>query len=60
MDLAAAKSQLNITPVDYSYRMPVEFFGKFDNDTGKRLTPRIGTNSSSVTSMFRNRLCGGL
>ena len=43
MDLAAAKSQLNITPVDYSYRMPVEFFGKFDNDTGKRLTPRIGT-----------------
>lgn len=43
METAAALQKINIAPVDYSYRMPVEFFGKFDKTTGKRLTPKIGT-----------------
>ncbi len=41
MNSTAAVEQLNITPVDFSYRMPVELFGTFDKETGKRLTNRI-------------------
>ncbi len=43
METVAVAPQLNTSHVDYTYRMPVEFFGKFDNETGKRLTSRIGT-----------------
>lgn len=41
MNATAAVEQLNIAPVNYSYRMPVELFGTFDKVTGKRLTRRI-------------------
>lgn len=40
METTAAVQQLNILPVDYSYRMPVELFGTFDKETGKRTSNR--------------------
>ncbi len=40
METTAAVQQLNILPVDFSYRMPVELFGTFDKETGKRTSRR--------------------
>lgn len=40
MNATATAQQLNILPVDYSYRMPVELFGTFDTTTGKRTSRR--------------------
>lgn len=42
METSAAVGQLNILAVDYTYRMPVELFGAFDKETGRRTAPKIG------------------
>ncbi len=40
METTAAVQQFNILPVDFSYRMPVELFGTFNKETGKRTSRR--------------------